>query len=92
MRPLYLLVAALLLAPAVVSAGNKTGGEEFYAIDLTALPDGAMYFLKCSNPEAKGATDCGFLSLWEQTNDVRGLQTSVLTQGRAWEPDTLVLS
>jgi len=90
MRLVYLLAAGLLLAPTLVTAA-KTDGEEFLALDLSALPDGGTYFLKCSNPHSKGTGDCGFLSLWQQSNDVRGLQSGVLLMGRAHEPDSYLL-
>lgn len=91
MRPAYILIAALLLLPSLATA-SKQQGEEFLALDLTALPNGAIYFLKCSNYEMKGPAECGFTSVWQQSNSVRGLQSSILTNGKAWEPDTRLLS
>lgn len=90
MRLVHLLLIGMLLAPTALSMGKKEG-EEFMQIDLTALPQGGLYFLRCSEPDASGVTDCGFLSLWEQTNGVRGLQTSKINHGRAWPADELLL-
>lgn len=90
MRLAYILVAGLLLLSSFASAG-KTGGEEFLALDLSALPDGGTYFIHCSNHKATGPMDCGFVSLWQQANELDGLQTSVAFLGKQWDPDARLL-
>lgn len=92
MRLAYILVTGLLLLPSLATAG-KESDEEFLALDLSALPEGSEYFLKCSNTAMKSTLECGIVSVWEQTNAFGGLQTSFASlHGKAWDPDTRLLS
>lgn len=85
MRLVYALVTLTLLCLAGFAQAG-VNGEEAFVLDLTAIPGGKMLYIKCSN--GRTLTDCGFASLWEQTNDLPGLQTGVFNYGgRAWERD-----
>ena len=85
-----LLVLAGVAASGFAAAGNK--GEEALTLDLSVIPGGSMYFLKCS--KSASLTDCGLISLWEQTNGHPGLQTNLFAYGnppRPVDPDYAIL-
>lgn len=84
----YLAIAAVLLG--VTGIATAGAGEEAATIDLSAA-QGGTYFVKCS--KGRDLTNCGLLSLWQQTNPVPGLQSSVLSSGdRPYDPDGKLLS
>lgn len=90
MRLSYLLVAATLLAVSTVTVSASTKGEQTLTLDLTALPEGQMYYLKC---HAFGSLPCVSVSLWTQTNELKGLQTGIYGgNGKAYEADRPLLS
>lgn len=71
-------------------SGFAAAGEEALTLDLSVLPGGSTYFLKCS----RGAdlANCGLVSIWEQTNGHPGLQTSIFAYGgRPVDPDFSIL-
>lgn len=86
-----LVIAGLVIA---LSGVATAGGEEVLALDLSAA-GGSTYFLKCTS--AKGETtrsvlECMRVTVWEQTNVVPGLQTSIFASGdRPYDPDTRLL-
>jgi hypothetical protein len=94
MRPIPLLLVSILIAVPLAQATPKSG-EEALALDLSSLPGGVTLFLKCNGwlPGREHAwTNCGTVGLWEQTNPVPGLQTSIFSMdGKPWEPDARLL-
>lgn len=94
----YLVAAALLAAPSFAIAG-KTAGEEAVALDLSAIPGGPTLYLKCnawtsSKSSDHSWTNCGTVGIWQQSNLVGGLQTTMFPYGtpmRPWDPDTPIL-
>lgn len=85
-----LIVSGILLMSGLVAAAPVTG-EEALTLDLTSIPNGSMYYLKCSRSHS--ITDCGLVSLWEQTNGMPGLQTSIFAYGgHPRDPDAHLLA
>lgn len=91
---LTLVATMLVLAGAATSGFAVAGkGEEAFTLDLSVIPGGSTYFLKCS--KSASLTDCGLVSLWEQTNGHPGLQTNLFAYGnppRPVDPDFSLLS
>lgn len=75
---LALTLAALILLSGIALAGPTTG-EETLALDLTSIPGGSTYFLKCSR--SRDIANCGLVSIWQQTNGIVGLQTTKFSFG-----------
>lgn len=86
---LTLVAAALaLLGPGLVAAAPA--GEEAFEIDLSSLPRGGIYYIKCSN--GTNLAQCGIASLWEQANEAPRLQTErVVFHGALMQPDHKLL-
>ncbi|HUR68411.1 MAG TPA: hypothetical protein VM370_04135 [Candidatus Thermoplasmatota archaeon] len=89
MRIVHLLTAAALLAvalPGVALAGKDD--PLTIPLDLSAA-GGPTLWLRCQGSDV---ATCGMVSLWQQTNKVPGLQTSVFAYGgKPWDPDTRLL-
>jgi hypothetical protein len=81
----------VLLGASGLALAAPAGDEEF-TFDLTALPGGPTLFLACSEHDGKLLDDCGFLTLWQQSNIAPRLQTRpVAFGGVPIERDTLLL-
>lgn len=90
---LSILMAASTFLAIVATSGAATagsGGEELLALDLTPA-GGGIYFLGCTTG-MKNPLQCGRLSLWEQTNPIPGLQTSIYQGDQPYNPDNDMLS
>ncbi|HVM44507.1 MAG TPA: hypothetical protein VM582_01125 [Candidatus Thermoplasmatota archaeon] len=84
-----LLVSGVLLLGGLATA-SPTKGEQTLTLDLSSIPGGSTYFIKCSRSHS--LTDCGLVSLWQQSNEVGGLQTTTFAYGgRIRQPDTALL-
>lgn len=79
----YLIIATAILGLSGLSHAAPVG-EESATIDLSAIPAGSTYFLKCSR--SKDPSNCGVPSLYEQTNGMPGLQSSVFAYGGVPRP------
>lgn len=91
MRLIYLATALLLLGTGLATAGPlDPKGEEVLPLDLSSA-GGPTLFLKCSRTAS--FTDCGIISVWQQTNPLAGLQTSIYTYyGTPYHQDDNLLS
>lgn len=88
--PYIIITTALLLFSGVAIAGPPPG-EPAIPIDLTVIPGGPLLFLKCSR-SGDDLTNCGLVSLWQQSNGAPGLQTIQMPFGGQARPrDTLLL-
>lgn len=91
MRPITIATVLILVGTGLAAAGPvDPKGEEVLPIDLSSA-GGPTLFLKCSrNPSF---TDCGIISIWQQTNPIPGLQTSVQTMyATPYHPDDNLLA
>lgn len=86
MKAMTLAAAAFVALSGFAIAGED---ESAITIDLGASKDANSYFLKCRYG-GKDLSSCSGISIWENTNGVRGLQTSTSMTGTP--PDKLVLS
>lgn len=87
MKTMTLATAALLAMSGLALAGED---ESAVTIDLSnASKDVHTYHIKCQYG-GKDPTSCGTPSVWENTNGVRGLQTSTSMTGI--KPDTRLMS
>lgn len=91
MRPIMIiLTAAALLFSGVAIAAPETGSQTA-TIDLSAIPGGPTIFLKCSRSDS--LTNCGLVSIWQQSNGVPGLQITPVHYGGVQKPmDTPLLA
>lgn len=78
MRALYMAYLATLASLAGPAFAANGADESAHKFDLEAVV-GKTLFLKCDN--GKNVLDCEDPSVWENTNPVRGLQTSVFWSG-----------
>lgn len=87
-----ILAGTLLLSSlATLADAAPPAGDEDYTLDLTALPRGPTIYLKCSRGDT--LTDCGIVSVWQQSNNVPGLQTIPMPYGGVVRPsDTPLLA
>lgn len=93
MRLTALVLASTTLTIVTLSgfATANSGGEELLRLDLQPA-GGSVYYLGCVTG-SKNALDCGILSIWEQTNEKDGLQTSVVDYGdQQVKPDQNLLA
>lgn len=93
MRLSIVLVAAALFSSAFagLAAAIPPQGDEDFALDLSVLPGGPVLYLKCSRGHT--LTDCGLVSIWQQSNDVPGLQMIQKPYGGTQRPrDTPILA
>lgn len=90
MRLTPLIATATVLSLAILAgsatAGSGRSGEEILALDLTPA-GGDIYFLGCSTG-LKDFRMCGLLTLWQQTNNVDGLQVGNYGTGKDYGPDS----
>ena len=78
MKTITIAAATLLTLSGFAVAGED---ESAFTIDLTAASkDTHAYHLKCKYG-GKDPRHCGAMSLWENTNGVKGLQTTVSMTG-----------
>lgn len=90
-----ILVATLAIAGltnAAPAAGNRD--DSFEKIDLTSINAG-VYYVMCQNFEDRPSTvlDCRIPTVWEETNPVKGLQsTKYGIGGKAFDADTPLLA
>ena len=90
MRLPYILVTTALILGSGVAIAGPPPGEPAIPIDLTPA-GGPLLFLKCSR-SGDDLTDCGLVSLWQQSNGAPGLQTIQMPFGGQARPrDTLLL-
>ena len=87
MKTMTIAAAALLTASGFALAGED---ESAFTIDLSAASkDTHTYHVKCQYG-GKDPRYCGSMTLWENTNGVKGLQTTTSMTGTP--PDVRVLS
>ena len=78
MKTMTLAAATLLTLSGFALAGED---ESAFTIDLTGADKGLpTYYLKCQFG-GKDPKTCGIPSVWENTNGVKGLQTTVSMTG-----------
>ena len=78
MKTMTIAAAALLAASGFAFAAED---ESAVTLDLTGADKGlGTYYLKCQYGGRDFRT-CGTLSVWENTNGVRGLQTTMSMTG-----------
>lgn len=93
MRLSTALVASTLILSAFagLAIASPPPGDEDYTLDLSVLPGGPTLYLKCSRGDT--LTDCGVISIWQQSNGVPGLQTIQKPYGGSARPrDTPLLA
>ena len=93
MRSMIAIAAAALFLSATAGFAHAAPprGDEDYTIDLSVIPGGPTLYLKCSRGDT--LTDCGLVSIWQQSNGVPGLQTVTKMYGGAPKPqDTPLLA
>lgn len=79
------LVASMLVLAGISSfAAARPAGEEAFTLDLSVIPGGSTYFLKCS--KSTTLANCGLVTVWQQTNGHPGLQTGVFAYGKPPRP------
>lgn len=90
MRPIYVATVLVLLGMTGLTHAGAAG-DQALTIDLSVVPGGSTYFLKCSRSNT--LANCGLVSLWEQTNGHPELQAGVFVYGgRPIDPDLKLLA
>ena len=77
MKTMMLATAVLIALSGVSGATGDPDDESAFTLELSGANAENVhdYFLKCSNGKDITSTGCGVLSVWENTNGKRGLQT-----------------
>lgn len=83
-------LALLLLSLSAIALATPGGSnEEVQGVTLVMYDQHGekhTYLVKCANG-ARALQDCRGASIWEDVNDLDGLQTSRIFAGRWFEPD-----